>query len=144
MAKTCGLCGYAAKDDADFDEHMHSQHNWGAVVQRGEKRLLRPLAAIPLFLLWFVGGIPLLLPIVLRQKDRGFDLRKADHTIAALMVPSLALSWYLQVTIGPLVLRRANDYQIDSFSRAFEIIAVNLAFLTAVGLARVIRLALAR
>lgn len=38
VAKSCGLCGYAATDDVDFDDHMRTQHQWGQVVQRREQR----------------------------------------------------------------------------------------------------------
>lgn len=31
MAKTCGLCGYSAKDPADFDQHMRRVHRWDQV-----------------------------------------------------------------------------------------------------------------
>ena len=71
VAKTCGLCGYAANDDADFNDHMREQHQWDQFVQRPEGRwsnsavvgftvLMTPLLLVPVM----VGGLARLLGVV--------------------------------------------------------------------------------
>jgi hypothetical protein len=141
VAKSCGLCGYAAKDSPDFDEHMRRQHQWDQVVRSSaEKAWLHPALGAVLAVLWLFA-LPILFPLAVRNRDHGLDLRRLDHVIAVLMVPGVAIFMSLDSVIGPFFLRRTDDYQIDSFSRAIEFVGVNLCFLAIFGVARLLRTA---
>lgn len=106
MAKTCGLCGYAASDQAAFDEHMRGQHQWEQVARAASRPMNPGIAAlvVALALMWLIFGIAILLPVYLARRDGGLDLRKADHAIAVLMVPVVFILQWVLWPMGPFVL----------------------------------------
>lgn len=106
MAKTCGLCGYAASDQAAFDEHTRGQHQWEQVARAASRPMNPGIAALvaALALMWLIFGIAILLPVYLARRDGGLDLRKADHAIAVLMVPVVFILQWVLWPMGPFVL----------------------------------------
>jgi hypothetical protein len=139
MAKTCGLCGYAANDQVAFDEHMRSQHQWDT-VSRARSRPLNPGIAAQVVLLgglWLFFGIAILLPIVLARRDGGLDLRKPDHAIAVLIVvPVVFLLQWVVWPRGPLVLPSVGPRDVVGVYRLLEYWVLEAVLVAMVGLAR--------
>ncbi len=120
---------------------MRSQHQWDRVVRSSaDKAWLHPALGGLLAVLWLFG-LPILFPLAIRHRDHGLDFRRLDHVIAVLMVPGVAIHFWLVSVIGPFFIRRTGDYQIDTFSRAIEFVGVNLVFLAVFGVARLLRTA---
>jgi hypothetical protein len=116
---------------------MRTTHQWGR-RQSGaqmQDRFMHPALLVPCLLLWPVG-VPVMLVLFLRHRDRGLDLRKLDHVLAVAIIPVMVM---LIVRNDCLVLRCIGDYQIDSFTRGIEAVGLITILSAVVGLARWMR-----
>lgn len=139
MAKTCGLCGYAASDQAAFDEHMRGQHQWEQVARAASRPMNPGIAAlvVALALMWLIFGIAILLPVYLARRDGGLDLRKADHAIAVLMVPVVFILQWVLWPMGPFVLPSVGPPRdVVGVYRVLELWAMEAVLVALVGLVR--------
>lgn len=139
MAKTCGLCGYAASDQAAFDEHMRGQHQWEQVARAASRPMNPGIAAlvVALALMWLIFGIAILLPVYLARRDGGLDLRNADHAIAVLMVPVVFILQWVLWPMGPFVLPSVwPPRDVVGVYRVLELWAMEAVLVALVGLVR--------